>query len=132
MKTTRTIMAILAAATVTLVAATATAQPAYRYGAWSRWVRVEGAEYRYRWGSDRSQSRYATQVDAIFEIRNRQPRAWEGAARSLDCAADTLSRGQRVTVAVNAVRTVTFLTPNCGTRAEPYFRPNVVRSVRID
>jgi len=104
----------------------------YAYSAWSRWTRVDGAEYRYRWGSDPTQSRYATNVDAFFEVRNRQSRPWEGAARSLDCAVDTLSRSQRVTVPVNGVRSVSFLTPNCGTTTNPFFRPNVVRSVRID
>src|SRR5262245_47602870 len=49
----------------------------YVYSAWSPWKRVEGAEYRYRWGSDPTQSRYATNVDAFFEVRNRQGQKWE-------------------------------------------------------
>lgn len=104
----------------------------YTYGAWSRWTRVDGAEYRYRWGTDPTQSRYATGVDAFVEIRNRQSRPWEGAARWLDCSADTPSRSHSVTVPVNGVRSVAFLTPNCGTRANPSFRPNVIPSTRID
>jgi hypothetical protein len=106
--------------------------PAYTWGAWSAWARAGGVEYRYRWGLDRQQPRYARQVDAVFEMRNRQTRVWQGAARSIDCQAETLAMSRTVTLRPNETKMVKFLTPNCGTPSNPWFRPNVVRSVRID
>jgi hypothetical protein len=112
--------------------ATASPAPAYRTGEWSRWSRAEGVEYRYRWGLNPQDKRYATDVDALFQIRNVQTRVWEGAVRSLDCSQDQLSRSKRVVLKPNETQDVKFLTPNCGTKDRPSFRPNVVRSVRID
>lgn len=61
-----------------------------------------------------------------------QRRVWEGAARSLDCSKDTLSMSKRVVLQPNETQEVKFLTPNCGNKARPSFRPNIVRSTRID
>jgi hypothetical protein len=105
---------------------------AYKVGDWSGWLRAEGVQYRYRWGINPEQGLYATNVDALFEIRNTTAKVWEGAARSLDCANETLSMSKRVVLKPNELQSVKFLTPNCGTKANPSFRPNVVRSVRID
>ena len=68
----------------------------------------------------------------VFEISNTQGRLWEGAVRSLDCAQNTLSMSKRVVLQPGQTQQVSFLTPNCGTRTQPSFRPNVVRSGRID
>ena len=105
---------------------------AYRLSEWAGWGRASGIEYRYRWGWNPQDSRYATRVDAIFQMRNRQAQRWEGAARSVDCERDTLSMSTRVVLQPNETREVKFITPNCGTRTNPSFRPNVVKSVRID
>jgi hypothetical protein len=99
--------------------------PAYKTSGWSGWSRTAGIEYRYRWGWDPQNSR---QIDAIFQVRNLQNRVWHGAARSLDCSANALSRDTKVDLAPNATREVTFKTPNCGTATNPSFRPNVVQS----
>src|SRR4029077_3160688 len=105
---------------------------AYKVSMWSGWRRADGVQYRYRWGWNPQEPRYATQVDAIFEMRNLQGRAWNGAARSLDCNVETVSMGRDVALRPGEIRTVTFRTPNCGTQFDPSFRPNVVRSQRID
>jgi hypothetical protein len=114
--------------------APAAAQPAasYRVSDWSGWSRAAGIEYRYRWGWNPQDSRYATRVDAIFQMRNRQSQAWEGSARSLDCEKNAVSMGTRVVLQANETKEVGFLTPNCGSRTNPSFQPNVVKSVRID
>jgi hypothetical protein len=107
-------------------------QPAYRTSNWSAWSRAEGVQYRYRWGWNPQESRYNANVDAIYEVRNDSGRQWIGAVRSLNCSNETLSMSSSVTLKPNEMREVKFLTPNCGTKAKPYFRPNVVRSSRID
>jgi hypothetical protein len=100
---------------------------------WSGWGRAEGGlEYRYRWGWNPHEARYATQVDALFEVRNPGSRAWEGAARSLHCTENTVAGSKRVVVPPGGSQEVKFLTANCGTKDRPSFRPNMVRSVRID
>ena len=104
----------------------------YKASEWSPWARAEGVKYRYRWGWNPQEPRYTTQVDAVFEISNTQGRLWEGAVRSLDCAQNTLSMSKRVVLQPGQTQQVSFLTPNCGTRSQPSFRPNVVRSDRID
>lgn len=101
----------------------------YRTGEWSRWTRAQGVEFRYRWGLD---PRDKTNVDALYQVKNVQTRAWEGAVRSLDCSTDQLSRSSRVVLNPNETKDVKFRTPNCGTADQPSFRPNVVRSGRID
>ena len=105
---------------------------AYSLSNWSAWSRTAGVEYRYRWGLNPQEGRYAKDLDAIFQMRNLQKGVWEGAARSLDCSQDTLSRSKRVVLKPNETQEVKFLTPNCGTKAQPSFRPNIVRSTRID
>ena len=102
---------------------------AYRTGEWSKWTRGEGVQYRYRWGLNPQNK---TNVDALFQIKNVQTQTWQGAVRSLDCSQDQLSRSQSVVLKPNETKDVKFLTPNCGTTAQPSFRPNVVKSRRID
>ena len=102
---------------------------AYRTGEWSRWSRAEGVQYRYRWGLNPQDK---ANVDALYQIKNVQTKVWEGAVRSLDCSGDQLSRSQRVVLKPNETKDVKFPTPNCGTADRPSFRPNVVRSSRID
>jgi len=109
-------------------------QPAagYRVSEWSGWARAAGIEYRYRWGWNPQESRYATRVDAIFQMRNRQAQKWDGAARSVDCERGTLSMSTPVVLLPNETKEVKFMTPNCGSRTNPSFRPNVVKSGRFD
>lgn len=104
----------------------------YKLGEWSPWTRVEGVEYRFRWGVNPQEPRYMSNVDAVFELRNRRPSVWAGAVRSLDCATSILSMSKRVALQPNETKQVQFLTPNCGTRARPSFRPDIVKSVRTD
>ena len=104
----------------------------YKLSEWSAWAREEGVEYRFRWGLNPQEGRYANNVDAVFQMRNLQARVWEGAARSLDCANNSLSMSKRVVLQPRETQEVKFLTPNCGTKDRPSFRPNIVRSVRID
>ena len=110
----------------------APAPSGYRLSNWSSWGRSAGIDYRYRWGLDPQNKRYATDVDAIFEVRNPQRTAWEGAVRTLDCSRDVLAGSKRVALQPNETQQVRFTTPNCGTQARPSIRPNIVRSQRID
>lgn len=105
---------------------------AYRTGEWSRWTRFEGIEYRYRWGFNPADRNNGKDVDALYQVRSVQGRNWEGEVRSLDCKQNFVSRGQRVVLQPGQAKDVKFVTPNCGTREQPSFRPNVVKSVRID
>jgi hypothetical protein len=107
-------------------------RPAYRMSEWSPWSRAEGVQYRYRSGWNPQEPRYNTNVDAIYELKNVSGRQWIGAARSVDCSRGTLSMSSSVTLKPNETREVKFLTTNCGTRQAPYFRPDVVQSVRFD
>jgi hypothetical protein len=107
-------------------------QAAYRMSDWSPWSRGDGVHYRHRSGWNTQEPRYHTNVDAIFELRNVSGGQWMGAARSLDCSTGGLSMSSRVTLMPDETREVKFLTTNCGTKQAPYFRPNVVKSVRID
>jgi hypothetical protein len=109
-------------------------QPAasYRTSEWSTWKRTAGIEYRYRWGWNPKEGRYATNVDAIFQLRNRTNGVWQGAARSVDCSQNVLSRSTNAVLQANETREVKFLTPNCGTLQNPWFKPDIVRSGRID
>lgn len=104
----------------------------YKLGEWSPWSRAEGVEYRYRWGAHPQEPRYMSNVDAVFEVRNRRGSVWQGAVRSLDCATSILSMSKRLVLRPNETKEVKFLTPNCGTTTRPSFRPNIVKSVRID
>ena len=104
----------------------------YRLSGWSGWGRGGGVEYRYRTGLEPQNRRYATDVDAIFEVRNPQRDTWEGAVRTLDCSRDALMGSRRVVLRPNESKEVKFLTPNCGSQDRPSIRPNIVRSQRID
>ena len=104
----------------------------YRTSEWSPWTRSAGIEYRYRWGWNPQESRYAANVDAIFQMKNPTGQVWRGAARSVDCAQNVLSRSKDAVLRAKETREVTFLTPNCGTLQNPWFKPNVVKAGRID
>ena len=104
----------------------------YRTSEWSGWSRAAGIEYRYRWGWNPQDGKYASNVDAVFEMRNPSGQLWRGAARSVDCSQNTLSRSTDAVLQAHETRQVTFLTPNCGSRSNPSFRPNVVKSGRFD
>jgi hypothetical protein len=104
----------------------------YRTSEWSGWSRAAGIEYRYRWGWNPQDGKYATNVDAVFEMRNPSGQVWRGAARSVDCSQNTLSRSTDVVLQAHETRQVTLLTPNCGSRTSPSFRPDVVKSGRFD
>jgi hypothetical protein len=108
------------------------AAAAYRTSDWSPWKRTAGIEYRYRWGWNPGESRYAKNVDAIFQMRNSSGSVWRGAARSVDCSQNILSRSTDAVVEPNQTREVKFLTPNCGTLQNPWFKPDVVKAGRID
>jgi hypothetical protein len=115
------------------VPSTAAATPpvvtsSYQTSPWSGWTRASGVEYRYRWGWNTEDKKYAAQVDAIFQLRNMNNDLWHGAARSIDCSGNTLSRSTNVDLRPHETRDVQFLTPNCGTLKQPWFKPNVVRS----
>lgn len=116
--------------TIRTVAAAASPQPApaptHQTSNWSAWSRADGGvEYRYRWGWNPADSR---EIDAMFEVRNLQNQVWHGAARSIDCATNTLSRSINVDLQPNETRDATFKTPNCGSASSPFFKPNVVHS----
>lgn len=104
----------------------------YRTSEWSGWLRAAGIEYRYRWGWNPQDGRYAGTVDAMFEMRNPSGQVWRGAARSVDCSQNTLSRSTDVVLQAHETRQVTLLTPNCGSLTNPSFQPNVVKSGRFD
>jgi hypothetical protein len=104
----------------------------YRTSEWSGWSRTPGLEYRYRWGWNPQDGRYASNVDAVFEMRNPQGQVWRGAARSVACSQNTLSRRTDVVLQEHESRQVTFLTPNCGSRTNPSFHPDIVKSGRFD
>lgn len=104
----------------------------YRTSEWSPWTRAAGIEYRYRWGWNPHEGRYANNVDAVFEMRSQLGRVWNGAARSLDCSQNVLWGSTEVVLQPHETRQVKFLTKNCGTLNRPSFRPNVVESGRFD
>lgn len=106
--------------------------PAYRTSEWSSWARAEGVEYRYRWGINMQDQRNPGNVDALFQIRNLQRQVWQGSVRSLDCTRDQVYGSKPVTLRPNQTQDVKFVTPNCGSKDRPSFRPNVVKSTRID
>ena len=124
------------AATRRAAAAPASAPPpaaaAYKTSEWSSWTRAEGVEYRYRWGINIQDQRKPGNVDAIFQVRNRQNQVWQGSVRSLDCEKNQIFGSKPVTVPPNQTVDVKFVTPNCGSKDRPSFRPNVVKSSRID
>jgi hypothetical protein len=112
--------------TIRAVSAAATPPPpAYRTSNWSPWSRTSGIEYRYRWGWNPAD---AHQIDAIFEIHNLQNQIWRGAARTIACETNTLWGSRNVDLGPSERREVTFRTPNCGSAANPLFKPSVVQS----
>lgn len=50
----------------------------------------------------------------------------------MDCTRDQIQGSKPVTLQPNQTLDVKFVTPNCGSKDRPSFRPNVVRSSRID
>ena len=106
--------------------------PAYRTSEWSNWARAEGVTYRYRWGINLQDQRNPGNVDALFQVRNLQNQVWQGSVRSLDCTKDQIYGSKPVTLQPNQTLDVKFVTLNCGSKDRPSFRPNVVKSSRID
>ena len=120
-----------AANVVTTQTAPATpAQPAggYRMTDWSGWGHAEGVEYRYRVGWDPANSGPGSTVDAIYQVRNSGGKRWSGAARSLNCAQNTLWGSADVALGPGQTREVRVRAPNCGNATHPGIRPNVVRA----
>jgi hypothetical protein len=103
---------------------------AYKLSEWSTWGRSKGIEYRYRWGWNPQEPRYATSVDAIFELRNPQGRPWYGEARTR-CENNTFGSSKSVDLRPNQTQEVKFLTLNCGTKANPTFKPVIVESAQF-
>jgi hypothetical protein len=109
--------------------APAPAASAYQLSAWSGWNRIDGAEYRYRWGWNPRAANFPGTIDALFEVHNRLPGNWTGAARSITCTSNTLgASAPDVTLRPGETRSVKFTTTNCGSRDRPFFKPSVVRS----
>jgi hypothetical protein len=104
----------------------------YKSSQWSQWGRAQGVEYRYRWGLNPQEPKYANQVDATLQVKNPGSRVWEGLARLLDCSEDRVAMSKRVVLQPQETQEVKFLTPNCGTKDRPSVRPNIGRTVRID
>jgi hypothetical protein len=124
-----TACAALLAMSMGFAPASAAAQAdGYRTGNWSGWGRKDGVDYRYNWGWNPQDRRYERQVDAIFELRNGRNRKWNGAVRSVDCTRNVLAASKSVTLQPGARTTVKFVTANCGTRAKPWFKPDIVTS----
>jgi cytolethal distending toxin subunit A len=94
---------------------------------WSKWTRADGGvEYRFRWGWDPSASQ---RIDAIYQVHNLRNQVWHGAVRAVDCTSNTLgSNGVNIDLQPNETRDATFKTTNCGSAADPFFKPNVVQS----
>ena len=104
----------------------------YRMTGWSGWGRAAGVQYRYRVGWDPANSGPGKTVDAIYEVRNSGAQRWSGAARSLNCAQNTLWGSTDVTLAPGQTREVRVRAPNCGNAKNPDIRPDVVRAGKID
>lgn len=102
----------------------------YRMSDWSGWGRAAGVEYRYRVGWNPASGGHS--VDAIYEVRNPASRQWSGAARSLNCAQNTLSGSTDVTLAAGQTKEVRVRAPNCGNAKNPDIRPDVVRAGKFD
>jgi hypothetical protein len=104
----------------------------YRTTEWSGWGRAEGVEYRYRIGWDPATGGPGKTVDAIYELRNSGARQWSGAARSGNCAQNTLWGSADVAIAPGQTREARVRAPNCGNAKNPEIRPNVVRAGKFD
>lgn len=104
----------------------------YRMTEWSGWGRAAGVEYRYRVGWDPANSGPGKTVDAIYEVRNSGARQWSGAARSVNCAQNTLWGSTDVALAAGQTKEVRVRTPNCGNATNPDIRPDVVRAGKFD
>jgi hypothetical protein len=104
----------------------------YRMTDWSGWSHAAGVQYRYRVGWDPANSNAANTVDAIYEVRNPAARPWSGAARSVNCAQNTLAGSTDVSLAPGQTKEVRVRSPNCGNTRNPDIRPDVVRAGRID
>jgi len=109
-------------------------QPAggYRVTDWSGWGRAAGVDYRYRVGWDPANSGSGKAVDAIYEVHNPGAQRWSGAARSLNCAQNTLSGSTDVDLAPGQTKEIRVRAPNCGNAKNPDVRPNVVRAGKFD
>jgi hypothetical protein len=113
----------------------ATPSPApsgYRLTDWSPWARMAGLDYRYRVRWDPASGGPGKTVEAVYDLRNRGTQRWSGAARSVDCAKDTLWGSTDVELGPGQAREVRVRAPNCGSASHPDIRPNVVRAGKFD
>jgi len=99
---------------------------------WSGWARAEGVQYRYRVGWDPARSGAGNSVDAIYEVRNPAAQPWLGAARSVNCAQNTLAGSTDVALAPGQTKEVRVRAPNCGNTGNPNIRPDVIRAGGFD
>jgi|KBSSwiStaDraftv2_1062776.scaffolds.fasta_scaffold00907_14 hypothetical protein len=104
----------------------------YRMTDWSGWARAAGVQYRYRVGWDPARSGAGNTVDAIYEVRNPAAQRWSGAARSVNCAQNTLAGSADVALAPGQTKEVRVRAPNCGNAGSPNIRPDVIRAGRFD
>ncbi len=104
----------------------------YRMTDWSGWGRAAGVQYRYRVGWDPANSGPGKTVDAIYEVQNSGAQQWSGAARSLNCAQNTLWGSTDVALAAGQTKEVRVRAPNCGNATNPDIRPNVIRAGKFD
>lgn len=63
-----------AARRLSSASSSAPSRAGHTLGEWSAWLRAGGVEYRYRWGLNPRDLRYAGSVDAMFQVRNLQTR----------------------------------------------------------
>jgi hypothetical protein len=112
--------------------APAPAAGGYRLTEWSTWGRSAGVDYRYRVRWDPATGGSGKTVEVVYEVRNRGTQRWSGAARSVDCAKDTLWGSTDVALSPGQVKEVRVRAPNCGSATNPAIRPNMVRAGKFD
>src|SRR5262245_16211543 len=110
-----------------VAAATPAPAPASQSSEWSKWIRAEDADFRYRFDFDPKKQ---GDLMVFVEVKNRISGVWQGAARGVDCRSDVLGRGeQQISLNPRETKTVKFVTANCGSAAKPFLKePSVVRS----
>jgi hypothetical protein len=102
----------------------------YRTGEWSAWTRSQDIQYRYRWGLDAGDRKYATSVEAIFELKNAQKEKWRGSARA-NCSGGKSGRSKDVELQPGETQEVRFLAPNCGNLKSPWFNAEISRAYTL-
>ena len=103
-----------------------------RVGGWSTWGRKAGVEYRYRLRWNPADHRPGALLRVDYDLRNTRARRWQGAVRSVDCERNVLAMSRAVTLQPKGSGQAVLATPNCGTAEQPFFKPDVVESGRID